>query len=192
MIYLVRHAQSTVNAGKRVENANDALLTEKGVEQALDFAHGFSQTPDLIVHSPLVRAVHTARPLIDRFPDAVVETWDIHEFQMLGDATRKNTTLEERKVICKEQYYSRNDLDFVHGKGAESFNQMLNRVDNMLARLKNIQAGKVVVVFTHELFMKTALMRMNSLPINFETFINMEPIENMGVIVVPYHTGAAD
>lgn len=184
MIYLVRHGESQANAGERATGGdNETGLTEKGTLQAQNFADNFNIKPDLIVHSPYFRAKQTAMPLMAKFPDVPVEVWDVQEFTFLDKDICRGTTREERLVIA-EEYYSQNDLDFVHGNGAESFNQMVKRVDDMLAKLKCIDKDKFVVIFTHGNFIKTTLMRLNNMPIDFETYFSMRPIDNLEIVEI--------
>jgi len=167
MIYLIRHAESESNAGGKTANAKDIPLTEKGVQQSLDLVQKIPKKPDLIVVSPYPRTQQTAAPLIEKFPTVSVEIWNVHEFTYL-DADRCNgTTITERKVIA-EEYLAQNDPDLVHGNGAESFNQMLQRVDELLERLKKIDSSKFVVIFTHALFMRAILARIERKSVTFD------------------------
>ena len=57
--------------------------------------------------------------------------------------------------------------DLIHGKGAESFNQMLKRVDDMFEKIRKIDENKFVVIFTHCLFMRAVLARRNRQTVTF-------------------------
>lgn len=59
MLILVRHGQTAVNAGGRLQGRVDAPLTELGRRQARASAAAVSR-PTLVVTSPLVRARETA------------------------------------------------------------------------------------------------------------------------------------
>ncbi len=183
MFYLVRHGESIANAGQRTSSPAMPPLTDKGREQAKAFADSFNKIPDLIVHSSYVRTKQTAEPLINKFPATQVEVWEVQEFTFLDTQICANTTTEERREMVDE-YFAKNDVDFVHGVGAESFNQLIGRVDAMLAKLRQIGTDKTVVIFTHELFIKATQMRLNNLPLNLTTLLNTEHIPNTGVVIV--------
>ncbi len=183
MIYLVRHGESIANAGQRTSSPAMPPLTEKGKEQAQKYADNFNETPDLIVHSSYVRTQQTARPLINKFKQTPVEIWDVHEFTFLDTKICANTTAEERRTMVTE-YFTKNDLDFVHGSGAESFNQLIKRVDTMLAKLQQIGPNKTIVIFTHEQFIKATLIRLQNLPLGLDTLQKMPPIPNTGSVKI--------
>ena len=158
MIYLIRHAESESNTGGKTANAKDIPLTEKGVQQSFDLAQRIPKKPDLIVVSAYPRTQQTTAPLIKQYPATPVEIWNVQEFTYLDSDRCDSTTQAERKVIV-EEYIAQNDLDLVHGKGVESFNQMLQRVDELLDSLKKIDTAKFIVIFTHALFMRAVLAR---------------------------------
>lgn len=67
-LYLVRHGQTQHNLARLVQGRCDSPLTEKGLEQARSAAkwlRGHGAAPDVIVSSPLGRAMGTARVLAD-------------------------------------------------------------------------------------------------------------------------------
>ena len=182
MIYLIRHAESIGNAGAVTTDINYNPLSEKGEQQAVDFAKTIKQRPDLIIMSPYIRTQQTAKPTIDKFFGVATEIWPIQEFTYLDRNKCFNTTQAERAIIAKE-YKDRNDPDYIDGDGAESFNQMIDRVDNMLEKLRKIDKDKFVLVFCHGQFMKAALMRLNNAEMLPNVlFDNMPNIENTEVI----------
>lgn len=66
-IFFVRHAQSEHNARKLVAGRIETPLTEKGIAQAEKTAAYLAEHahPDIILHSPIGRAEHTARIIFD-------------------------------------------------------------------------------------------------------------------------------
>jgi len=52
MIYLIRHAESAANAGKKTDNVKDIPLTPKGLQQSIDLLSRIPKKPDLIIVSP--------------------------------------------------------------------------------------------------------------------------------------------
>ena len=181
MIYLIRHAESVGNAGGKNFSCELNPLTEKGIQQSIELLQRIPEKPDLIVVSPYLRAKQTAEPLIQKYPDVPVEIWNVQEFTYLNLNLYEDTTQDERKVI-REKYLENNDPDFVHGDGAESFNQMLQRVDDMFDNLKNIEKDKFVVIFTHGHFIRAALARRDNQTVTFDAVFEGKTIDNTDII----------
>jgi broad specificity phosphatase PhoE len=185
MIYLIRHAESVGNIGGRTADVKEIPLSEKGIRQSIDLIRRIPEKPDLIVVSPYLRTQQTAGPLIKMYPDVPVEIWDVHEFTYLDSDRCYGTTQAERKIIG-EEYIAQNNPDFIHGKGAESFNQLLHRVDNMFDKLKKIDATKFVIVFTHERFICAALARKERIKVTFDDVFAKKSINNTDIIKFEY------
>lgn len=182
MIYLVRHAESTGNIGEVTKNAKEIPLSEKGFAQAEEFAKKISQKPDLIVMSPFIRTHQTAKPLIKKF-NSPTEIWDVQEFTFLCNEDYNNTTEFERKEKSKI-YYQKNNPDFIVGDGAESFNQMMVRVENMLNKLKKMNKDKFVIIFSHGRFMRAALMHLNNTESSLENLLKTKSIDNTEIVEI--------
>gem|GEM_PF-627568 len=151
-VWLIRHGESTANAGAKTSNHKTIPLSLKGQEQAQKISLSFQESPTLIITSLFQRAQHTAEPTIRRFPSVKCEVWDVQEFTYLAPDTCINTTAAERKARVNE-YWERLDPDYVDGDGAESFNTLLSRVRTVIDRLSRFKDG-LVVIFTHALFMQ--------------------------------------
>jgi 2,3-bisphosphoglycerate-dependent phosphoglycerate mutase len=155
--WLVRHGQSLANAGGATRDFKAIPLTELGREQAQIFAERFVEQfggpPSLIVHSPYLRAVDTAKPTITRFRPVPVEIWPIQEFTYLNPATADGLTERERGPLYTG-YWERDDPGYCDGGGTESFTHFLNRVRTMLSRLAALPRGERVVLFTHGYLMQ--------------------------------------
>jgi len=181
MIYLIRHAESVGNAGGKTINAKEIPLTEKGFQQSIDLLQRISGKPDLIVVSPYLRAQQTAEPFIKKYPDVHVEIWNVQEFTFL-DANRCDDTTQDERLVIRQEYLVQNDPDFIHGTDAESFNQMLQRVDDMLDKLKNIDKEKFAVIFTHGHFMRAVLARKAKQTVTFDDIFEGRIINNTDII----------
>ena len=94
-VFFVRHGESLANTGVATPDPSSIPLTEKGRLQAKIVSEYFSKQPELIVHSPYIRTLETATPLIERFPIAKVEEWPIHEFTYLDIKVNAGTTPPE-------------------------------------------------------------------------------------------------
>jgi len=182
-LWLVRHAQSQGNAGLKTESTQSNPLTELGVQQAQDAANYLVKVvePDVIIHSPYVRTEQTAEPFINQVnyrpytiswqwtdpmmllpsddkankPPTPVEVWDIQEYTYLSAVKYANTSMEER-LPAREEYWDNMNPDYTDGDGAESFSQMIGRVERFIRHFLQSRYG-TAVAFTHGQFMKAVL-----------------------------------
>jgi broad specificity phosphatase PhoE len=152
-IILVRHGQSVANAGGVAPDHITNPLTELGRAQAKAFADSFDCTPTLFLHSPFLRTRQTAEPLLQRFPDVLVEEWPIHEFTYL-EPSRHNGTNEAQQMPHILKYWERPDPTYLDGPGAETFTQFLDRARSSIQRFAQLPPGGCVVVFTHGFMMQ--------------------------------------
>lgn len=143
----MRHGESSANIGLPSGDPASIALTEKGKRQAHLVANCFSYGPELIVHSPYTRTLETATPLIERFPEAQVEEWPIHEFTYLDTKAFSGTTGVERKAQV-EKYWNTLNPDYIDGYDAESFSQMIERIRTCLKRVENTEAS-LIVIYCH-------------------------------------------
>lgn len=151
-IWIIRHGESTANAGGITSDHRTIPLSPLGEEQALRISQMFDEEPTLIITSPFNRAIKTAEPTIKRFPNVEHIIWPIEEFTYLAPHTCVNTTAVERKARVDE-YWNRMDPDYIDGEDAESFNYMLGRAKVAIKCLSRHEDG-FIVLFTHALFMQ--------------------------------------
>jgi broad specificity phosphatase PhoE len=154
-VWLVRHGESTANAGGATFTPESVELTEKGQAQARFFATQIDTKPNLIVVSSFLRSQQTAAPLREHYPDVPVEEWPIQEFTYLDPERCHNTTFDQRKPLAAE-YWARNDANYCDGPGAESFANLLARALDAIERIKKAE-NEFVVVFSHGQFMRAVI-----------------------------------
>ena len=194
-VWFIRHAQSQANAGERTVDPALIELTALGREQAAHIPALFDRAPDLVVSSPYLRALQTANYLTRRFPDVPQETWPVQEFTYLDRGRCRDTTLAERIPMARE-YWDRNDPHHVDGEGAESFAELMGRVDTMWKRLGEQHAGKWVVIFAHAQFVRASIWhwlyegpKVSALGMKrFRSFLTAFPIMN-GSVLKARHDG---
>lgn len=148
MIFLVRHAESEANVGMATSSPEKIQITENGQRFAVKFADKIKIAPDLIVISEHERTRQTAQPLIDKYPESLLDIWAIHEFTYLSPASCINTTKEDRRSRV-EDYWAKCDPDYVHGPGAESFSAFFKRINACYSRVKDV-ADLNTYIFSHE------------------------------------------
>jgi broad specificity phosphatase PhoE len=128
-------------------------LTPTGHEQAREVSLLIPEVPGLIITSTFTRTQLTAKPTLERFPEAIHEVWnDIQEFTYLSPITCIGTTAAERHERINE-YWERLDPDYIDGEGPESFRQFLSRVQASSDRLIRLPNG-LTVMFTHAQFIR--------------------------------------
>lgn len=153
-IWLIRHGQSTANAGEPAGKHREIPLSRLGEQQALATARLVDKKPELIVVSPFLRAQQTAAPTIAKFPEVPVETWDgCGEFTYMAPKHFEGTVPATRKPFM-DWYWSKLDPDYVDGDGAESFRFFTERTRSIWARLK-ARHEHFIVVFSHEQFLRS-------------------------------------
>ncbi len=153
-IWFIRHGESTTNAGEISTDKFSTPLTALGQEQAKAASLAVTRAPELIVVTPYIRTHLTAKPLQERFPESPREIWDLHEFSALSDENYSNRTWTER-IPLMQDFWERNDPDYVDGAGAESFSAMAGRVRAALGRLQTREES-FTVVFAHGYIIQTA------------------------------------
>jgi broad specificity phosphatase PhoE len=157
-VHFIRHAESESNAGMRTEHPATIRLTEKGLEQARLTSQVFESAPDLIVTSPYIRTQTTAAPLIERFPDTPHVEWPVQEFTYLDPSHWNGTTGQER-LPAAHAFWERNDLLYRDGDRAESFIDLMERVERTRQLILEQKAG-AIIIFSHGQFTRTFWWRM--------------------------------
>ena len=152
-VWFIRHGESLSNAGHVVANTHDVELTDLGHRQAQEVSAAFDTAPDLVILTPYLRTHQTAAPLLQKFPDVKKEIWPLQEFSCLSPDKYNNTSSEQR-LPHVAAYWDRCDPEHIEGPGAESFNQMSERIETALARLQQAPQD-FVAVFAHGWIMQT-------------------------------------
>lgn len=145
LTWLVRHGQSTSNAGLPAIGHGEVPLTALGQQQARELADRVRRQPDLLIVSPYLRAVDTAAPIRSRWPLTLVETWPIQELTYLSPERCRGTTGETRRPLV-EAYWERCDPDYRDGPDSESFRSFMMRLADFHRRLLAIEGGFVIAV----------------------------------------------
>jgi probable phosphoglycerate mutase len=145
LTWLIRHGESTSNAGLPAAGDGEVPLTERGSRQACDVAERVQRQPGLLVVSPFLRAHSTSAPIRARWPLTRCETWPIQELTYLSAARCVGTTAETRRPWI-EAYWRRCDPDYLDGPDAESFRSFMGRLSAFDTRLLALDEDFVVVV----------------------------------------------
>lgn len=140
-IWLIRHAQSTSNAGAAAQDPASIPLSPLGQLQAQTLlpqvqahAAALGATPATIHVSPFGRTLHTALPCATAYPDATIVTGQHQELTYLSPSACAGLTSPQRNSMV-DAYWSAAEPDAVHGEGAESFTAFMQRVRQFDATL---------------------------------------------------------
>ncbi len=161
IVDIIRHGQSTSNAGEAAEKFDTIPLTELGEKQSEALSKSFNKhtPPGLIIVSPYTRAKQTAAPTIKRFPHVPVEVWPIHEFVQLDPIRWANTNGKQRGPTVKE-YWSRSDPNERDSVRSETFNGLVERIDFAIHKFSALANNRYTVAFCHGLFMQVLFLRL--------------------------------
>ncbi len=154
LLSTVRHGLTELNRDRRVGGLMDVPLIEEGRKQAQEASRAFKGTPfDVVVSSPLVRALETAEIVAGvQRGDIVVEEGCIE--RSFGEMEGLPAT-EIGERFPEVRYKRVGHVDYsLNPPGGESFEQMHERAQRFLDHLLKTYAGKRVVVFAHENFLQ--------------------------------------
>jgi probable phosphoglycerate mutase len=154
LLSTVRHGLTELNRDRRVGGLMDVPLIEEGRKQAQEASRAFKGTPfDVVVSSPLVRALETAEIIAGvQREDIVVEEGCIE--RSFGEMEGLPAT-EIGERFPEVRYKRAGHVDYsLNPPGGESFEQMHERAQRFLDHLLKTYAGKKVVVFAHENFLQ--------------------------------------
>ena len=153
--WFIRHGESQSNIGLSSKTDQSTPLTTRGELQSQCIAEYLNDAPDLIIISPYLRAIQTAEPTISKFPDTPKQTWPIQEFSYLSHQQYHNTNSEQRGVLSRS-YFKQADPNLVLGDGGESFNQFIQRIEDCLKRISDLENDRIIL-FGHGWFMRATL-----------------------------------
>ena len=140
-IYFVRHGQTAWNAENKVCGVTDLPLTEEGVRQAQKAAqHLKDKDIDLILSSPMTRALQTAREAA----------------KVCGAAVVTDSRLREQD-FGEYEGVDRHDVRFKNAKKefavrfpkGESIAQVIHRVYSVLDEIRNKYPNKNILIVCH-------------------------------------------
>ncbi len=157
IIRCIRHGQSASNAGEVTDYPDTIPLTSLGHAQASVVASCFAHPPSLVVFSSFDRAVQTAMPLCERYPDVPVAVWPVQEFTYLAPVRYIGTRRTDRGEAVAT-YWKRLDPRYQDGEGAESFVAFWDRVEAFLERCRTVRGH--AAVFSHGQFLRGVMLRL--------------------------------
>ncbi len=161
---LLRHGQTDWNIDFRLQGTTDIPLNTNGIQQARQAgAHIFRGDWDVLLSSPLGRAMETARIVAEvaGFPEAVVE-------QLLVERA-----FGEAEGLTYGEYRERYP-DGTAVPGGETIPELASRATLLLQHIVNTYPGQRVLAVSHGAFIRKAIRLASdkTLPLEGERFGN--------------------
>jgi len=147
-VVLIRHGQSRGNAQRRFGGHSDTPLSARGRKQARVTALALAtENFTAIYSSDLLRAVETAQPLA-KLAQLKIQTTEAFRERSVG--VMEGLTFEEAAGEHPEQYAALLRRDFEHVlSGGESYRQLLDRAQQKLDEVIELNRGGRIAVFSH-------------------------------------------
>lgn len=156
-IFIVRHGQSTANAGQASNNPALIPLTATGVQQASDLAQLLHWRASSVITSHYERAKDTAQPYCDRWQIEPTREPLLHEFVTLSPALVMDQDMATRMPQVND-FWARADVNYRHGADSESFADLSQRVARVRQTLDQYQDGSML--FGHGLWFALLIWQM--------------------------------
>ena len=139
-LYVARHGQTVWNAQNKVCGITDVELTEEGIEQAEELANILPDDIDVIITSPLRRAVETSKIVAvkNNIPMYIEELLIEQNYGIYEGVDRKNPQFLNNKRNFAYRY-----------PDGESMMQVAYRVYGFINKIKKKYQGKNVLVISH-------------------------------------------
>ena len=140
-LFVTRHGETTWNVEWKVSGVTDVDLTEKGIAQAKSLATALkNEKIDLIIASPLKRAIHTANLINEKLGASM---------EIDARLTEQNYGIYEGVHRKSEGFLANNRQFAFKYPGGESMMQVGFRVYSLLTEIKEKHPDKTVLLVTH-------------------------------------------
>lgn len=171
-ILLIRHATNP-NVGKGLTGWLPGVsLDDEGRKQARGLADRLAATPlDAIYSSPLERALETAAPLALRKSLEIIQNADLGELRFGEWQGRTYAELESDPLWRRFNEFRSSTA----APGGETMIETQVRMARALSRIVAAQGNGTVAVFSHADAIKSALMHILGIPLDFHLRLNIPP-----------------
>jgi len=204
IVHFIRHGEARHNVASKHAAKDmktvllewkflDSGLTQKGKAQASNIKYALLETPhpELVVVSPLTRALQTATEIYHDFPQAnylVLEDVREHFGQLPCDKRRSTKVLQEEfphfdfSTLCES--------DTLWREQRESGEELRQRVERALSYILHIRPEKCIAVVTHNGFLKTLLQVLKTV-YSYDTQDQLQHFSNAELRTVLFENGTA-
>ncbi len=179
-VVFIRHGQTEWNLVKKTQGHLNSPLTEKGLFQAKEVADKLKNYDfDLIVSSPLGRALETAKILSAELKiEKLITNVNLSE-RHLGVLQGKT---KEESLVSFPQFFNENQR-FIHESeipDGETLSQFLSRIKIGMEELKELSITNKMLVVTHDGVLHAIMAFKNNIEFkevqNHYRFENCEPV----------------
>lgn len=186
ILYFVRHGQTDYNLNNLIQGQQDIPLNETGIRQAeqtreLLRAKGIGY--DMIYCSPLSRAIVTGEIVSGQSRDT------FHFDKRLAEI--KTGDIDHASILTDDPYivdFVKHPDRFVPHPGAESYQDMIDRVGSFLDEMKETQPAEKILVTCHRGPIQSVIMNIDkSIPLKDFRRIS---IPNASCLEVEWKDGA--
>jgi len=179
-VVLVRHGETEWNLVKRTQGHLDSPLTPKGVSQAMETAKKLKDYRlDLIISSPLGRALKTAKIIAEELKISDVRTNPNLSERHLGVLQGRT---KEESLGNYPAFFDKNNR-FIQNSDipeAETLQEFLDRANKATEEISEISQNKNVLVVTHDGVLHAIVGHIKNIDFNevqkFYRFEHCEPI----------------
>ncbi|MDR1762269.1 MAG: histidine phosphatase family protein [Bacteroidales bacterium] len=153
-LYLTRHGQTVWNVEKRMQGKNNSLLTELGVQQAIQFGKYMKNVQlSCIYSSSSLRALHTAELICGERNIPIIAS---NELMEIGLGEWEGMTFCEVEKQYPEQFYNFwNQPEKYNRPDGESFEVLRQRVSTKIEEIAQLHSNETVWVVAHGMALKT-------------------------------------
>ena len=164
ILYFIRHGQTDYNLKSLIQGNCDIPLNETGLRQAgetRDLLKEKGITYDMIYCSPLSRAMRTCEIVSGRDRSTFVLDKRLEEINV-GDLSHTSMLVDDPYTID----FIKHPEKFVPRPGAESYQDMIDRVGSFLDDLKKTQPAEKILVACHRGPIQSVVMNIDrSIPL---------------------------
>ncbi|KOY17904.1 histidine phosphatase family protein [Paenibacillus xylanivorans] len=156
-IYFVRHGQTHWNLEQKMQGHMDSPLTPEGRRQASRL-HDRLQTItfDAIYSSPSPRALTTAQIICESSSESIIKLDELKEIHMGLWEGQSVPTIQNEHTVEWEHFFNKPHIYRPTGQG-ETYSELLNRAVMAVERILLECEGKVVLVVSHRMTLKTLM-----------------------------------
>lgn len=147
-LYIIRHAEAEGNLYRIAQGQYDSILTDRGWQQVAALERRFADIPvDAVYSSDLYRTCATASAIYKPKNLPLHKRRDLREIYM--GAWEQKTWGEIAREEPEQLAYFTHELHLWHTEGAETVEQVRNRILAAVREIARENEGKTVAVFSH-------------------------------------------
>jgi broad specificity phosphatase PhoE len=163
-LLLARHGQTEWHHGNRYAGRTDVKLSERGLQEAQALAsRAARERPDLIVCSPLIRAVETAQPAAEACGKDLLTDDRLREVDFGEWEGRTLSEIREQDPVSVERF---EDDPVEYGfPGGEPLLESAERALEALRELDREHPGKKILVVAHNTLIRVGLCLLLGIPL---------------------------